>query len=95
MAKTPEEKAAEKAAKQAEKDAAKAAKEAEAEAAKAAKEAEKEAAKALKDAEKAGKDSVTVTWRGNSRVYSKEIHGDDFLALAKQFAGKYPDAKIE
>lgn len=34
------------------------------------------------------KDSVTVTWKGNSRTYSKEIHGDDFKTLAKEFSKK-------
>lgn len=31
---------------------------------------------------------VTVTWNGNSRVYSKELHGADFKKLAEEFAGK-------
>jgi len=31
---------------------------------------------------------VTVTWRGQSRQYTKEIHGDAFVALAEEFAGK-------
>ena len=52
------------------------------EAAKVAKEAEKEAAKVAVT-------SVTVSWKGKSRVYSKAIHGDDFLALAEQFAKKF------
>ncbi len=60
-------------------------------AAKAAKDAEKAAAKAAKDSAT----SVTVTHKGGSRVYSKEIHGDDFQALAKQFADQYPGATIE
>jgi len=34
------------------------------------------------------KGSVTVSWRGNTRVYSKEVHGKDFKALAKEFADK-------
>lgn len=31
---------------------------------------------------------VTVTWNGNSRVYSKGLHGADFKELAEEFAGK-------
>jgi len=34
-------------------------------------------------------DSVTVTWRGNSRTYSKAVHGKEFRALAKEFAAKF------
>lgn len=34
------------------------------------------------------KDSVTVTWRGNTRTYTRKIHGADFLELAKEFAEK-------
>lgn len=30
-------------------------------------------------------DSVTVTWRGNERVFSKAIHGENFRALAQEF----------
>jgi hypothetical protein len=33
--------------------------------------------------------SVTVTWNGGSRMYSKEVHGKDFKALAKEFAEKH------
>lgn len=54
---------------------------AEKEAAKAAKEAEKEAAKAAKS-------SVSVVWNEGMRVYTRELHGDDFEALAKEFATK-------
>lgn len=32
--------------------------------------------------------AVTVEWRGNVREYSKEIHGEKFMDLAKEFAGK-------
>lgn len=32
--------------------------------------------------------SVTVVWRGNSRTYTRKIHGDDFRALAEEFATK-------
>jgi hypothetical protein len=35
-----------------------------------------------------GKTSVTVTWSGGKRVYSRELHGADFNALAKEFAEK-------
>lgn len=38
--------------------------------------------------------SVTVTWNGGSREYSKEIHGADFEKLAKQFADQYPEAVL-
>lgn len=44
--------------------------------------------------EKAEVTSVTVSWRGNERTYSKEIHGENFQKLAKQFADQYPDAVI-
>lgn len=60
---------------------------------KAAKEEAKAKAKAEKEAEKAvekaDKTSVVVEWRGNTRTYSKEIHGDDFLELAESFAKKF------
>jgi hypothetical protein len=55
---------------------------------------EKAAAKAAKDAEKAAakaaanSDAVTVTWNGGSRVYSRDVHGEDFADLAAEFAGK-------
>ncbi len=39
-------------------------------------------------AAKSNKTEVTVTWRGNSRVYSKAVHGENFLDLAKEFAEK-------
>ena len=32
--------------------------------------------------------SVTVTWQGRSRVYSKALHGADYKALAAEFAEK-------
>lgn len=55
------------------------------EAEKAAKAAEKEAEKAAK----ADKTSATVVWRGNrTRTYTKELHGENFAALAKEFAEK-------
>lgn len=34
-------------------------------------------------------DQVTVTWKGNSRVYSLEVHGENFMDLAKEFAEKH------
>lgn len=33
-------------------------------------------------------DSVTVTWQGGVREYTKAVHGDDFMELAKEFATK-------
>ena len=35
-----------------------------------------------------GKTSVSVTWSGGKRVYSLDLHGKDFKALAKEFAEK-------
>jgi hypothetical protein len=35
-------------------------------------------------------DSVTVTFNGGSRVYTRKIHGEDFVDLAFEFAGKQP-----
>lgn len=32
---------------------------------------------------------VTVTYNGGTRVYSKEVHGKDYKALAKEFADKF------
>lgn len=69
---------------------------------KAAADAAKAEAKAKKDAEKAAADaakaamkaSVTVTWNGGAREYSKAIHGDNFADLASQFAAQYPEATI-
>lgn len=55
---------------------------AEIEAAKIAKE-EAAAAKALA---KANKTSITVSHQGGERVFSKEIHGEDFEKNAKEFA---------
>lgn len=37
---------------------------------------------------KGNKTSVTVVWRAGSRVYSQAVHGDDFEALAAEFAAK-------
>lgn len=37
---------------------------------------------------KENKTSVTVTWHGQSRVYSKAVHGENFLDLANEFAEK-------
>lgn len=31
---------------------------------------------------------ATVTYRGGSRTYTQALHGDNFIALAQQFAGK-------
>jgi len=63
---------------------------------KAQKEAEAKRRAALTDeereAEDAGasesKNSVTVTYQGGKRVYSKEIHGADYEDLAEEFATK-------
>lgn len=38
---------------------------------------------------KAGKDAVVVSWRGNTRTYSLELHGADFKKLAQEFATKF------
>lgn len=38
---------------------------------------------------KTEKDAVTVTWKGGSRVYSKEVHGKDYKELAEEFAAKF------
>lgn len=34
------------------------------------------------------KDAVTVVYRAGSREYSRALHGDDFEALATEFAAK-------
>jgi hypothetical protein len=39
-------------------------------------------------APKAAKNSATVTWRGNSRTYTRELHGENFRELADEFAEK-------
>jgi hypothetical protein len=46
------------------------------------------AAKAEKEAAKKARTEVTVEWQGNSRVYSLAMHGEDFEALADEFATK-------
>lgn len=33
-------------------------------------------------------DEVTVNFKGISRVYSRELHGDDFMKIAEGFAKK-------
>ena len=55
---------------------------------KAEKDALKASEKAEKDALKADRDSVTVTFQGGVRTYTREVHGDDFAKLAKEFAEK-------
>lgn len=53
--------------------------------------AEEEVVEAVEEAPKAraGKrDEVTVVYRAGSRVYSRAVHGDDFEALAEEFASK-------
>jgi hypothetical protein len=42
---------------------------------------------------KADGDAVTVVWNGGSRVYSREVHGDDFAALADEFISKAPEQR--
>ena len=37
---------------------------------------------------KSDKNSATVEWLGQSRTYTREMHGDNFMALAKEFAAK-------
>jgi membrane protein involved in colicin uptake len=81
MAKSPEEKAAEKAAKEQAKAAEKAAKE--------QAKADAEAAKAAEKATKSG-DAISVKYRDHrgetvERTFSKEVHGDSFGALADEF----------
>ncbi len=40
-------------------------------------------------ASKASKNEATVTWAGNrTRTYTRELHGDKFADLAKEFATK-------
>lgn len=34
-------------------------------------------------------DVVTVSWSNHTREFSKEVHGEDFIKLAKQFASQY------
>jgi hypothetical protein len=34
------------------------------------------------------KGQATVTYRGGVRTYTREVHGDDFAKLAKEFAEK-------
>ena len=34
----------------------------------------------------ASKDVVTVEYHGNIREFSREIHGEDFMDVAKEFA---------
>ena len=50
--------------------------------------AEKETKEPEVKTPKAVKTEVTVVWRNGSRVYSKAVHGDDFEALAQEFADK-------
>jgi len=33
-------------------------------------------------------DSVAVKWRAGVRVYTRALHGDNFIELAKEFAAK-------
>jgi len=45
-------------------------------------------AAAAKEAAKASKSEASVVWLGGNRTYTKELHGDAFADLAKEFAGK-------
>ncbi len=38
--------------------------------------------------EESTRDSVTVVWSEGMRVYTRELHGEAFEALAKEFATK-------
>lgn len=51
-------------------------------------EAEAEVATGIEAVIVPSKGSVTVTYPGGSRVYSKEVHGTDYKALAAEFAEK-------
>ena len=42
----------------------------------------------LPESEDEDKDYATVSWRGNTRVYSLEVHGESFQELAEEFASK-------
>ena len=44
---------------------------------------------AEKAAAKSAKTSVTVSWNGGKREFSREIHGEKFADLADQFATKF------
>lgn len=37
---------------------------------------------------KATRSSVTVVYRAGSREYSRDVHGEDFVGLAQEFADK-------
>lgn len=56
--------------------------------------AEVKAAEVAVEPKKSDKTEVTVTWRGNSRVYSLAVHGENFEKLAQSFASQYADAVI-
>ena len=43
----------------------------------------------VNEIEASGKDSATVVHPRGERVYSKELHGNDFRKLAQQFADKF------
>ena len=43
---------------------------------------------------KGKRDSVTVTWNGGERVYSRDLHGDDFEALAQALADQFSEATV-
>ena len=51
-------------------------------------EADKEEPEVEAKVTKSNKNEATVTWNGNSRTYTKAIHGDDFKELAQEYATK-------
>lgn len=54
----------------------------------AAKKTSKKAVEPVVGEKKTSSLSVTVSWRGNTRVYSNETHGTGFRELAEEFATK-------
>lgn len=61
----------------------------------AAEESTADAAEETAAEEKPSKDSVTVSWRGKTRVFSKDVHGKDFVKFAEQFAKKHGGEVLE
>lgn len=49
----------------------------------------KEEIKEQSDVSTSATESVTVNYRNGTREYSREVHGDNFQDLAKQFAEKF------
>lgn len=73
---------------QAEEEVVEAAEEVAVEAAQEAVEKEVVAEQAVSHVRVNSRDSLTVTWRGGSREYSRAVHGEDFVALAQEFVTK-------